>query len=85
MKILFLEDVEDDVGLISRTLRKNGFEFQAKRVDTQDEFTEALQEFTPDIILSDHSLPQFNSMEALKICKRMGIEIPFIKVTGTVS
>ncbi|HEV8515866.1 MAG TPA: hybrid sensor histidine kinase/response regulator, partial [Cyclobacteriaceae bacterium] len=52
---------------------------------TQAEFVASLRDFQPDVILSDHSLPQFNSAEALKICRRAGLQIPFILVTGTVS
>ncbi len=80
-----LEDLQDDVGLIERTLRKEGMNFSAKRVDSQDEFTSSLREFQPDVILSDHALPQFNSLEALKICRKQAVHIPFILVTGTVS
>src|SRR3989337_1550799 len=68
LKILMLEDLQDDVGLIERTLLKEGMSFSVKRVDTQKEFSECLTEFQPDVILSDHALPQFNSLEALKIC-----------------
>lgn len=85
LRILMLEDLQDDVGLIERTLRKEGMNFIAKRVDSQNEFTESLQGFQPDVILSDHALPQFNSLEALKICRKQGANIPFILVTGTVS
>jgi len=85
LKILMLEDLEDDVGLIERTLTKQGIQFVSKRVDTRDEFVDALDSFDPDIILSDHALPQFNSLEALTICRNQQIDIPFILVTGTVS
>jgi hypothetical protein len=85
LKILMLEDLEDDVGLIERTLRKQGIQFVSKRVDTRDEFVQALDTFDPDVILSDHALPQFNSLEALTICRNQHIDIPFILVTGTVS
>jgi signal transduction histidine kinase len=85
LKILMLEDLEDDVGLIERTLRKQGILFTAKRVDTREEFSEALETFEPDVILSDHALPQFNSLEALNICRKQEINVPFILVTGTVS
>jgi signal transduction histidine kinase len=85
LKILMLEDLEDDVGLIERALTKQGIQFVSKRVDTRDEFVEALDSFDPDIILSDHALPQFNSLEALTICRNQHIDIPFILVTGTVS
>lgn len=85
LRILMLEDVLDDVGLIERTLRKQGIAFVSKRVDTEEDFTRALDTFKPEVILSDHALPQFNSLEALQICKRVGLDIPFILVTGTVS
>jgi len=85
LKILMLEDLQDDVGLIERTLRKEGMNFSAKRVDSQGDFSESLTTFQPDVILSDHALPQFNSLEALKICRKLAVNVPFILVTGTVS
>src|SRR5688500_2174415 len=85
LRILMLEDIPDDAGLIERTLAKQKLNFVGKRVDTKEEFIESLDEFRPDIILSDHVLPQFNSLEALSICKRVGLNVPFILVTGTVS
>ena len=85
LKILMLEDLEDDVGLIERTLTKQGILYEAKRVDSKDEFIEALTSYKPDVILSDHALPQFNSLEALNICQQMSMNVPFILVTGTVS
>ena len=85
LKILMLEDLQDDVGLIERTLRKEGVNFLSKRVDSQEEFSDCLTHFRPDVILSDHALPQFNSLEALKICRKQAVNVPFILVTGTVS
>jgi CheY-like chemotaxis protein len=84
-KILILEDVEDDAFVAERLMRKEGINFISKRVDTRNEFTEALQTFQPDLVISDHAMPQFNSIEALDICKNSGMDIPFILVTGTVS
>ena len=85
MKILMLEDYQEDVGLIEHALRKDGLVFTSRRVDTRDEFIEALTNFGPDVILSDHALPQFNSLEALKICQKANVGVPFILVTGAVS
>ena len=85
LKILMLEDLQDDVGLIERALRRQGISFVSKRVDTKEEFSEALLSFKPDVILSDHALPQFNSLEALTICRQHSLNVPFILVTGTVS
>lgn len=85
LKILVLEDVQDDVGLIERELRRGGLKFETVRVDNRQEFMDALQRLEADVILSDHSLPQFNSFEALQICRRSGVAVPFILVTGSVS
>jgi signal transduction histidine kinase len=85
LKILMLEDLQDDVGLIERALNKQGLSFVSRRVDSREEFAEALTSFKPDVILSDHALPQFNSLEALSIVQQMSLNVPFILVTGTVS
>lgn len=85
LRILMLEDQEFDAVLIERALKKDGIKFVRVRVDTEDEFEKELKDFVPDVILSDHSMPQFNSIEALRICKKMGSDVPFILVTGTVS
>lgn len=85
LKILMLEDSRDDAGLIERTLRKDQLDFVTERVDTRDDFNNSLKRFQPDVILSDHGMPEFNSIEALKICSKERIYSPFILVTGTVS
>ena len=85
LKILMLEDLEEDAGLVRHNLSKSGIAFDLQRVDTREEFVNALKYRHPDIILSDHALPQFNSIEALQIYKDIQINVPFILVTGTVS
>jgi signal transduction histidine kinase len=85
LKILILEDVEDDVELIKRTLRKAGLEFEVRQEDTRNGFLRALHDYHADVILSDHSLPQFDSVEALTLCKQHAVQVPFILVTGAVS
>ena len=85
LKILILEDVEEDAVLVDHALKREKFVFTRIRVDTREQFTDALDSFGPDVILSDHSLPQFNSLEALKICQSKKMDVPFILVTGAVS
>jgi Signal transduction histidine kinase len=85
LKILMLEDVPEDIGLIERILRREGIRFVSYSVDTRADYVRALRDFNPDVILSDHALPQFNSVEALEICRKGSLNIPFILVTGTVS
>ena len=85
LKILMVEDSEEDAGMLDYVLRKDKIAFTRIRVDTRKEFIEALGAFKPDLILSDHALPQFNSIEALKIVHEIKSNAPFIIVTGTVS
>lgn len=80
-----LEDSEDDAGLISRALKREGIAFALQRVENRNDFMEAIDSFHPHVILCDHALPQFNSIEAFKLFKERGMGIPFILVTGTVS
>lgn len=85
IKILFLEDNEDDVTLIQHSLKRSNFNFSPSWASNKEEFIHSLQSFSPDIILSDHTLPQFDSLSALGIVKESYPHIPFILVTGSVS
>src|ERR1700691_3929903 len=85
LKILHLEDLAADAEMVDRALRKAQFRFEKKVVIDKPDFVRALRDFKPDIILSDHSLPAFNSLEALRILQQRGINIPFVLITSTVS
>lgn len=89
LRILILEDSEEDLYLIERELQRGGVPYTSTVVKKKDEYMRALIEFSPDVILSDHSLPQFNSIEAMKIWKEHqrvnNLTIPFILITGSVS
>lgn len=85
LKILHLEDVPADAELIDRALKKSSLSYEKLLVSNKQDFIKALKEFDPDVIISDHSLPSFDSQEALKIVNEMGITVPFILVTATVS
>lgn len=85
IKILYLEDSVSDAELVSRYLLRTIPEAILKQVSNKKDYVEALVSFLPDIVLSDHSLFQFDSLEALSILKENKMNIPFILVTGTVS
>ncbi|HEY8936487.1 MAG TPA: hybrid sensor histidine kinase/response regulator [Cyclobacteriaceae bacterium] len=85
LKILCLEDDDIDFEIINMTLEKGGMEIETRMVNCREKFLEGLTTFNPDVILSDHSLPQFNSIEALRLCRSLKAHIPFILVTGAVS
>ncbi|MDB5282870.1 MAG: hybrid sensor histidine kinase/response regulator [Bacteroidota bacterium] len=85
LNILFLEDLEQDVVLMSRELDKEGFKFIAKQVATKKDFLDALQNFNPHLIIADYSLPMFNGMHAFRLFKEQKLMIPFILATGSLS
>ncbi|MEP7257203.1 MAG: PAS domain S-box protein [Flavitalea sp.] len=85
LKILHLEDYASDAMLVRRALQKGNLDFEKLVVDTKAGFVKALKDFSPDIILSDHSLPSFNSHDALTILQEMGMKIPFILITANIS
>ncbi len=83
LRILILEDVLTDAELAEWELRRAGIPFTSRRVDTEADFQAALDEFQPDVILADYSLPQFNAMEALRILRDRASDVPLILVTGS--
>ncbi len=85
LKILLVEDLQEDVELIQRELRKFPQDIIYKVVDNKDDFIKELKEFFPDIILSDYNLPQFSGLEAIEIVKEFNNDIPIIIVTGSIN
>jgi PAS domain S-box-containing protein len=84
LHILMLEDVATDAELVRRELAQEGFDFEAKRVDTEEAFTQALDDFDPDIILVDYSLPRFDGMEALEVAQEERPHVPVVFVSGAI-
>src|SRR6266480_2368034 len=85
LRILLLEDVPADAALVERHLTKSGLEFVSQRVDTRARFEQALREFVPDIILSDHGLPGFDGSAALELVNERFPTLPVILVTGSLN
>ncbi|MEP6683212.1 MAG: HAMP domain-containing sensor histidine kinase [Parafilimonas sp.] len=85
LKILHLEDLKSDADLVRIQLKRQITDLEILVVDNKADFMEGLKNFDPDIILADHTLPSFNSLEALTILKETGKKIPFILITATVS
>ena len=82
LKILILEDSATDAELMERALRDSGISFSSVRAETQQSFEAALNDFHPDLILSDYSLPAYNGRAALEFVKTISPETPVIMVTG---
>jgi len=82
LHILMLEDNSADAELMEHGLHEAGIVFSAKRVETKDSFIRELENFTPDIIITDYKLPSFNGSSALAIAKAECPDVPVIFVTG---
>lgn len=82
LRILILEDVPTDAELIIDELVDAGLIFKSRCVKAKEPFIQALDEFSPHIILSDYSLPAFDGLAALKIASEKQPDVPFIFVSG---
>jgi len=80
-----LEDDIVDAKIIQKELFGHEQEFSFHRVELEEDYIHAVNNFKPDIILSDNTLPQFTGTEALGIAKKLVPDTPFIFVTGTLS
>ena len=84
LQLLAVEDNKNDAELVERCLLKAGLIVDIQRVQTERDFVSALQKSTPDVILSDFSLPQFSGLRALDLAVAHAPDTPFIYVSGTI-
>ena len=84
LRVLMVEDSEDDTLLIARQLRHGGYELSIERVDTLEAFDVALSRQPWDAIIADYSMPRFSGLAALKRLQESGLDLPFIVVSGTI-
>jgi len=84
LRVLMVEDSEDDAFLIKWELRRGGYEVALRRVDTPHHLNKALDTEEWDIVISDYNLPGFNGLAALRLLKEKNIDLPFILVSGAI-
>ena len=75
VRVLLTEDVASDAELEVRELRRAGLRLTHRVVTSEGSFTQALREFSPDVILSDFSMPGFDGMAALSIARELAPEV----------
>jgi CheY-like chemotaxis protein len=84
LRVLMIEDSENDAILMSRTLRREGYDVVYEIVDTSSAMRAALEHHDWDIITADHGMPKFSAPEALAIAKELRPDLPFIIVSGEI-
>jgi PAS domain S-box-containing protein len=84
LKVLVVEDSEDDAQLLLRELKRGGYVVQHQCVESADEMSRLLKEESWDLVISDYSMPRFTALQALETLKASGLDLPFIIVSGTI-
>ncbi|MBI3977155.1 MAG: response regulator [Chloroflexi bacterium] len=84
LRVLVVEDSEDDAALLLRELRRGGYDPTFERVDTAAAMSATLARRPWDLVLADYSLPQFSAPGALAVLRESGLDLPFIVVSGTI-
>lgn len=84
LRVLFVEDSEDDMRLLVRQLRQGGYGPTHERVETGDGLRSALHRGGWDIIISDYTMPRLSGLEALAVTLQLAPDVPFLLVSGTV-
>src|ERR1700761_2732864 len=84
LKILIVEDSEDDAFILLRELKRGKFELETQRVETLAAVNAALERQPWDLVITDHTLPAFSSLHVLESISARDLDIPLIIVSGTI-
>jgi signal transduction histidine kinase len=84
LRILFVEDVPEDMEIEERELRLDGLDFTALRVETREELARSLDDFQPGLVITDYSLPTLDGLTALNVVREKLPEVPFVFMSGTI-
>ncbi len=84
IRVLIVDDSEDDALLLVRQLRNDGFDPSFERVDTAEAMNAALDKLTWDLVLSDFMMPRFSGLKAVELLRQRGFEVPILIVSGKI-
>ena len=84
IRVLMVEDSEDDAILIAREIRRGGYDLSYIRVDSEESMRSAINQKQWDLVVCDYSMPHFSGSDALRLLRSSGVECPFIFVSGTI-
>ena len=83
LRLVIVEDSEDDARLVVRELGRGGYHVHAQRVETRHDLSRTLADGEWDLVISDHDLPEFSAPEALSLVQSDPRHLPFIIVSGS--
>jgi PAS domain S-box-containing protein len=84
LRVLIVEDSEDDALLVMHELRRGGYNPGFERVETGEAMAAALGKQNWELVIADYVLPSFSGLDALRILQKTGLDLPFIIVSGTI-
>ena len=84
LRVLFVEDSEDDTLLLVRELRRGGYDPTYERVDTAAAMCALLTPERWDIVIADYNMPDFSGLAALKLLQEHELDLPFLLVSGSI-
>src|SRR5262245_16301448 len=84
LRLLLVEDSEDDALLVRRELERGNFQLEMRRVETAEAMHGALQDSRWDIVIADFNLPAFSATKGLELLTKLDVDIPLIIVSGTI-
>jgi PAS domain S-box-containing protein len=84
LRLLLIEDSQDDAKLLLREFRKAEYQLHVERVETTEQLAAALEAQPWDLVISDYHLPRFNGIDALGQVKATHVDLPFIIVSGNI-
>src|SRR5258706_8699522 len=84
LRLLLIEDSEDDAEFVVRALSRAGYAVSSERVDAPGALVSALERQRWDLAIADYTMPGFSGMAALALLREYDAEMPFIFVSGTI-
>jgi phosphoserine phosphatase RsbU/P len=85
LRVLVVEDSEDDAELVLWALRRGGYAPMSRRVETAVEMAEALRRGSWDVVIADYAMPHFGALSALWVLREFGSDLPCLIVSGAIS
>jgi len=85
LQVLIVEDSENDAELLDLELQRAGYDTSYRRVETRSAMEAALAKQSWDVVIADYVMPHFSGLDALALVRQLGLDLPFIIVSGHIT